>query len=44
VLAEIPVLVTLQDENRMRFRNWMSASASIVFAVAFVLIALAPKA
>lgn len=44
VLAEIPTLVTLGDERQQRFRNWVSATATLVFAVAFVVIAINPPA
>jgi uncharacterized protein involved in exopolysaccharide biosynthesis len=44
VLAEIPTLVTLGDERQQRFRNWLSATATLVFAVAFLVIAINPPA
>jgi hypothetical protein len=44
VLAEIPTLVTLGDERQQRFRNWVSATATLVFAVAFLVIAINPPA
>jgi polysaccharide chain length determinant protein (PEP-CTERM system associated) len=42
VLAEIPALVTRDDEQRVRFRNWLSATACVIAALAFVAIAVHP--
>jgi len=44
VLAEIPALVTRQDARRQRVRALVSLTASLIFAVTFVVIAMSPPA
>lgn len=44
VLAEIPALITQQDERRQRLRNLVSLTASVIFAVTFLVIAINPPA
>lgn len=44
VLAEVPCLVSRRDKSRARLRNWLSATTSVLFLAAFVLIVITPRA
>jgi polysaccharide chain length determinant protein (PEP-CTERM system associated) len=44
LLAEVPSLLTRQDESRIRLRTWLSATTSVLFVAVFVLIVIIPRA